>query len=373
LDKIPHHRIGSSFALVSPVTGAIVLTNEFGMQIRGGVAQNLTADQIAQQIAPPDDQAEALTAIQTVINAWIETGLLTTQPQEFPDPVVFRAAEVETTLMIGGPGGTAACQIPDPILAEQVNTIVGHMAAQPDRPIRRLTAQTDADGFAVFRDGQAVSGRIELDAARFVLLREIAETACGPADVAAVFHAGCVALNDQALIICGDSGRGKSTLTFGLVAAGCDYLGDDHVPLHRNGKDVVAFPTAAGVKPGSWNLAEIVALQERYGLTPNSPRVGVRYLPLQHAGTATVGQRTPVRALIFPQFRPHGPLEMTRIPPEQALIEALRAGSRLSDSHRGNIAPLAEFLNDTPAYRLAFSSSDQSVPACLELLTTPQS
>lgn len=354
------------------MTGAIVLTNEFGMQIRDGLAQNLSADRIAQQIAPPDEQTEALTAIQTVLNAWAEAGLLTTQTPEFPDPVNFRDVGAQTTLVIGGPGGTAACQIPDPILTEQVNTIIGHMTAHPDRPARQLTAQTDTGGFAVFRDGQAISGRIELDAARFVLLREIAETACGPADVAAVFHAGCVALNDQALIICGDSGRGKSTLTFGLVAAGCEYLGDDHAPLHRNGRDVLAFPTAAGVKPGSWNLPEITTLQERYGLTQNSPRVGVRYLPLQHAGTTTVGQRSQVRALIFPQFRPHGPLEMTRIPPEQALIEALRAGSRLSDSHRGNIAPLAEFLNDTPAYRLAFSSSDQSVPACLDLLKMPQ-
>lgn len=370
IPKIDVQPIGGSYALLSPVTGAIVLTNGFGLRILAGWQAGLDAGAIAAQIADtPADQPEAQEAIETVLSAWDQAGLLTPQVPDFPDPVAFRTVSGEVRL--GGPGGTALCQIPDPILAEQIRTVMGHMRPRPGHSDHRLTAVPDADGFGIFRDEVAISGRIDLDAARFVLMREVAETACGAAQVAAVFHAGCVALNDQALVLCGDSGQGKSTLTFGLVAAGCAYLGDDHVPLHRDGARVMAFPTAAGVKPGAWNLPEITALQQKFGLTLHSPRVGVRYIPLHQAGGPTVGQPLPVRAIVIPQFSPDSPPELTRVPPEQALIQALRAGSRVSRSHKGDIAPLVKLLNDVPCYRLVYSSSDQSVPACLNLLSNP--
>lgn len=370
---IGSHQIGGSVALLSPASGAIVLTNDFGMRVLDGLGQRLTPDQIADRIADtPDELEEALQAVQTVLAAWEQVGLLEKDAPAFPNPVAFVPGASCQPRLYGGTGGTAEILIPHEILAEQVETILGHMTPLPDHTPITLTAQTDAEGFAIFRNGQALSGRISLDAARFVLVREMAEIACGQADVAAVFHAGCVAQGEQALLICGDSGQGKSTLTFGLVAAGCDYLGDDHIPLHQDGQSALSFPTAAGVKPGSWSLPEVTTLQNRHGLTLLSPREGVRYIPLHLASAPPVGEKRPIRAVIFPHFRPDEPFEMTRISPEQALIQALQAGSRLSFSHKSNLAPLCNFLNDVPAYSLRYSSSDQSIPACLTLLSSPE-
>lgn len=363
--------LGGSFAVASAVTGAVVLTNAFGRQIAEGVQAGLDAQGIAARIADhPDEVPEALDAVLHVLNAWEQAGLLARTALPFPDPVAYRPVS-GPVFRFGGPHGTVAFRVPDAVLAEQVQTVLSGMEPLADQPDTLLDAVPDGDGFAIFRDGQAISGRIVLDAARFVLLREMAETACGADQVAAVFHAGAVARNGRALVICGDSGQGKSTLTFGLVAAGCAYLGDDHIPLHRDGRSVLAFPTAAGVKAGSWDLPEIRALQDMYGLTPNSPRVGVRYLPLGQAQAPQIGTKQPVRALIFPEFRPDAGFEMTRIEPEQALIQALNAGSRPSASHRGDIAPLADLLNHVPAYRLRYSSSEFSVPSCLDLLNSP--
>ncbi|WP_319825162.1 hypothetical protein [Thalassovita sp.] len=364
-------RVGGSHALLSPVTGAMVLTNEFGLRVAEGWNQGKNITEIAGGIADtPEDVEDATAAVQSVLSAWQSAGLLNATCPAFPDPVPFFPA-VAPGFRIGGPGGKVLCQIEDQTLAEQVYTILGHMSPVSDQPETVLTAIASDGGYAVFRDGEALSGRISLDAARFVLLREVAEHICGHRNVAAVFHAGCVAKDGQALILCGDSGRGKSTLTFGLVDAGCAYLGDDHVPLHRNGREVLAYPTAAGVKEGSWQLPEIASLQRKYGLTLISPRVGVRYIPLHRAKGPSAGETAQVRAIVVPHYSPNAKLQVEQISPEQTLIEALKSGSRLSVSHAADIAPLANLLNHVPAYRITYSSSDQSVPACLDLLTTP--
>jgi hypothetical protein len=350
----------------------VVLTNEFGLHIFDGLRTGLPVGAIAKQIAEmPEDHDDAVQAIHSVLASWEHAGLLTTDAPAFPNPVAYVPASGEP-LRIGGRGGTADVFIPHKILSEQVWTILGHMTPQLNQPRTTLSAQPDGDGFAVFRDGQALSGRISLDAARFVILREMAEIVCGAQRVAAVFHAGCVSQNGNGLLICGDSGQGKSTLTFGLVAAGCDYMGDDHIPLHRDGRSAMSFPSAAGVKPGSWNLPEIAQLQSRFGLTALSPREGVRYIPLHRTSAIDTGEKRPIKAVIFPSFRPDAPFRMERITPEQALIQALQAGSRPSHSHNRDLAPLCKFLNDVPAYALYYSSSDQSVPACLKLLSSPQ-
>ena len=367
--------VGQSFALASPVTGAIVLTNDFGLMIAKGVNLGLAADQLAAHLADiPSERKDAEAAICSVLADWTKAGLLAPTRPDFPDPVTFNPTLDESPLKFSGPGGMALVHVSNPILGEQLAAIMDHMAApmrSPTPVARHLVAQTERDGFAIFRNGTAISGQIGLDAARFVLMREVAEAVCGPDRVASVFHAGCIARNGKALLICGESGHGKSTLTFGLVAAGCSYLGDDHIPLHRDGLRVISFPTSAGAKPGSWGLPEIQALQNRYGLTPRTPREGVRYIPLQDTNAMPLGAAVPVQAIVIPNYHPDADAALMEITPEHALIQILKAGSRPSESHRGNLAPLAKLLNHVPTYELRFSHSDQSVPACLSLLQSP--
>jgi len=40
-------------------------------------------------------------------------------------------------------------------------------------------------------------------------------------------HAGCVALNNRGVMLCGDSGAGKTSLSWACARAGWDFLGDD--------------------------------------------------------------------------------------------------------------------------------------------------
>lgn len=62
-------------------------------------------------------------------------------------------------------------------------------------------------------------------------------------------HASAVAWDGRALLIMGRSGAGKSGLALGLMALGCDLVGDDRLRLSREGDHlrVSAVPTVAGL------------------------------------------------------------------------------------------------------------------------------
>jgi hypothetical protein len=63
-------------------------------------------------------------------------------------------------------------------------------------------------------------------------------------------HAGCVSRNGQAIIISGDSGMGKTTLTSHLISRGMGFLSDELAPIHRATGTVDPFPLRLGIRPG---------------------------------------------------------------------------------------------------------------------------
>ncbi len=58
---------------------------------------------------------------------------------------------------------------------------------------------------------------------------------------AAPVHAACVALQNHGVLLCGDSGAGKSSLAFACARSGWTYISDDstYVPLNRSDRLVV--------------------------------------------------------------------------------------------------------------------------------------
>jgi serine kinase of HPr protein (carbohydrate metabolism regulator) len=58
----------------------------------------------------------------------------------------------------------------------------------------------------------------------------------------ALEHASCVALGNQAVLIRGPSGSGKSDLALRLIDGGARLLADDYTLLTRAGEQVIATP-----------------------------------------------------------------------------------------------------------------------------------
>lgn len=79
----------------------------------------------------------------------------------------------------------------------------------------------------------------------------LVEEALARSKVTAI-HAAALARGERGLILVGDSGAGKTTLTFELAARGFEYLTDDLVVLGDGGR-LSPFPKPLGIKePERW-------------------------------------------------------------------------------------------------------------------------
>ncbi len=343
--------LGDSYILHSPLSDAIILSNQDGYDLyhdlREGRSSSAHAD---------------------ILQAWHEAGLLDTQKPAFPTTVTYRPiSKPYQQLQLKSEHNSLHIRCDDEHLFRQIQEV---FTAYSDEISNSTSAVIEiisiANEFGVFLNQQPLWGSCNIDLARNLVFREAAAHLCNPENVGAILHASCATNQDnKTLLITQKSGYGKSTLTAGLVAAGFNFMADDVLPLHRNGKAVFSFPTPIGLKAGSLNLREAKELGFE---EPNStaPRYGVTYNQIRNA--VPLGQTSAVSAIIFPHFGERHRNEITLISPETALQQLIEAGGRTY--HKSpSIIPIATLLNHVPAYNLSYSSSDYSVQTCLKLTT----
>lgn len=67
------------------------------------------------------------------------------------------------------------------------------------------------------------------------------------------FHASTISNNQNAIMLIGESGKGKSTLAALLAANGFNLVADDFTPVLANDNKIYSFPAAISIKEGSLN------------------------------------------------------------------------------------------------------------------------
>lgn len=100
------------------------------------------------------------------------------------------------------------------------------------------------------------------------------------------FHAGCVARNGRAVLLCGDSGAGKSSLSYACARRGWTYLSDDASYLMRHcaaERVVLGHPHRVRLRPDAPRF-----FPELASLTPTRRGNGKMSLEVRTAALATV-------------------------------------------------------------------------------------
>lgn len=144
-------------------------------------------------------------------------------------------------------------------------------------------------------------------------------------------HAASLVKDGVGLLLCGQPGAGKSTLTLQLVDAGLRYAGDDVALVGADGT-ICGIPFALTLKEGSWDLLSRLH-GDRYDASHcRSDGVLVRYVPIPDAHN----QCLPASWIIFLNRVASGPAELTAIDQLDSmkrLIEsAFAADGRLSQA-----------------------------------------
>ncbi len=182
---------------------------------------------------------------------------------------------------------------------------------------------------------------------------------CAAVDEGFLAHAGLVTAGGKSVLLAGDPGAGKTTLTLALCARGFSYGSDDIVHVCADGR-VQGASFAAAVKRDAWPLlAPYWPRLERVEAHTRGDGKVVRYLlPEQREG----GQRKPLDVVLLLARSAGREAMLARIEPQEALCALLASGY----AERGRIEgetldALAQDLSNGVCARLFYDGLNDAV------------
>ena len=100
-------------------------------------------------------------------------------------------------------------------------------------------------------------------------------------DWIATFHASTISNGKESIMIIGDSGNGKSTLSVLLMAHGFDILCDDFTPLYEHNLELYRYPAATSIKKGAFEALQpyLDGIESLKTHTSGPKKVNIKYVP----------------------------------------------------------------------------------------------
>lgn len=175
-------------------------------------------------------------------------------------------------------------------------------------------------------------------------------------------HAGAVALRGGGAILAGASGRGKSTLTLGLLRRGADLLSDEMALIAPDDRTLLPYPRSAHVRDDTLALLPELAgarRRPRYDLGGGSEWV-VTAGDVARAFGAGIAGPVPLRAIALLDGRPDPDRRPTLTPvgPAIAAVELARGTPAAAVDFTGTLRRLTAVTSEVPCARLTVGRLD---------------
>jgi serine kinase of HPr protein (carbohydrate metabolism regulator) len=163
-------------------------------------------------------------------------------------------------------------------------------------------------------------------------------------------HSGAVEKDGYARLICGPSGRGKSTLTTMLCERGWRLMSDDVVPIRMDTDMAMPFPQSAQRR-----------LQQSSVLS-NRELNGVKKERIHFDRESVRDVATPIRDFFFPVFG--NDLEsLSRLSSATAAMEILGSSMNFRDHRANAVARAAKLAETVASYRIVYRNASAAADA----------
>lgn len=186
------------------------------------------------------------------------------------------------------------------------------------------------------------------------------------ADWLATFHASTVCNDHEAIMIIGDSGNGKSTLSAVLMAHGFDLLADDFTPMLAEDQHLYRFPAAISIKEGAFPMIESLFQGfDSYELQQSTSKQSkVKYLP---PSTAFQGSQKhfACHKVVMVKYDSQAKSEL-RDCPSETFLQTFIPESWISPQPK-HAKQFLNWLKDLKLYELTYSDNEFAVAKFKEL------
>lgn len=245
-------------------------------------------------------------------------------------------------------GTTIGVEIDDPVIGDRVGRLLQPLWSDrmPDTVLTLVDRVVRHDG--------SVLAELDSDlAAQSFLLAEVNVIMVSRLSTVAV-HAGVVRWRGHGLLLVGDQGAGKSTLTAALVQDGAEYLTDEAAAF-VDGR-VVPY-----LKPLSLSVDSLRVL----GLDPipGDPTVK-RHLRAEELGGSIGTLPMRVSAVIFPRFLSDAAPQATKIARSEAVLGLADETFRFAERPRASLEVLEAATRGARCLRLVTGPIDETL-TCL--------
>ncbi|MBR0718462.1 serine/threonine protein kinase [Bradyrhizobium liaoningense] len=219
------------------------------------------------------------------------------------------------------------------------------------------------DDQVLFRGNDAGTHRCEVEALAPTIKAHLTERLIRSNRWVFALHAATLANCGMGLLLCGQPGAGKSTLTLQLVDAGFQYSGDDVALIGADGT-VCGIPFALTLKEGSWELLSRLRGDWDDVTHRRADGAQVRYLPIPNAHNESLSAGW----VIFLNRVANGSAELTALDQLESmkrLIEgAFASDGRLS---RAGFFALKRIVAGARSFQLTYCESVEARGLLMDL------
>ena len=192
---------------------------------------------------------------------------------------------------------------------------------------------------------------------RFAMELLCALTGSEETDWLGTFHASTISNNKEAVMLVGESGKGKSTLATILMANGYNLIADDFTPIMAKTQKIHHYPSAISMKTGSFHVLDTLLdkITFSYSTSSNIKKGNLKYVvPINN-----VEKPITCKKIILVEYNPHAKSSLKEISAEE-ILNILIPDSWISPVPE-NAEYFLNWLETCNFYKLTYHDSEEVV------------
>ncbi len=223
------------------------------------------------------------------------------------------------------------------------------------------------DTFEILENGKSICKDLTVNNAALGLMNEVVRSVAEHSDNFIAVHAAAVKKNNIAVVIPGNTGSGKTSLSAWLVSQGYQYLTDELVLFSLENTNFQAFYRPLNVK--AEGLKAVRPLLKNF---IEDQEISTKSIIVWPAGF--IGERVekskPAKAnlFVFPSYRAEADLKIEVLTPAQVGLELMASNVNARNLENHGFKEMANIARQVPGFRLVYSDFEQLQGLLLELI-----